>query len=93
MSQNYMVRIEYTLRERPKVWVLRPPLHPRRPGQRIPHTFRDGSVCLHMNHDWTPAMFIADTVIPWLTLWLYYYETWKATGEWLGGGHEPGDRR
>jgi len=93
MSENYMVRIEYTLRRRPRIWVLSPPLRPRRPGQRIPHTFHDGSVCLHLHQDWAPAMSIADTIIPWLTLWLYYYEVWQATGEWLGGGHEPRTRK
>jgi hypothetical protein len=89
ISESYTVRIEYTLRMRPVVRVLRPQLRERTPGERIPHTFPDGSVCLHVNEDWTPASFIADTIIPWLALWLYHYESWHATGEWLGGGHEP----
>jgi hypothetical protein len=36
-------------------------------------------------------MKIATTIIPWLSLWLYYYEVWHATGEWMGGGIEHGD--
>jgi len=89
MSEDYMVRIEYTFRKRPTVWVLQPQLRRSRPDERIPHTFLDGSVCLHLHDDWTPAMFVADTIVPWLALWLYHYEVWHATGEWLGGGHQP----
>lgn len=32
---------------------------------------------------------IANTIIPWTIEWLYYYELWLATGEWLGGGDHP----
>ena len=32
---------------------------------------------------------IANTIIPWTVEWLYYYELWQATGEWLGGGEHP----
>ena len=32
------------------------------------------------NDDWS------DTLIPWTSLWLYYYEIWIETGEWVGGG-------
>ena len=34
-------------------------------------------------------MFISDSIVPWLALWLYYYELSLALGKWLGGGHEP----
>lgn len=87
VSEKYTVRIDYTLRGRPKVWVLEPPLHRSRGDQDIPHIFSDGSLCLHMPEDWSPLMFVADTIIPWLALWLFYYESWLATGVWLGGGH------
>ena len=30
-----------------------------------------------------------ETIVPWASLWLYYYEVWHATGEWLGGGEHP----
>lgn len=92
ISETYTVRIEYALRQRPKVWIVRPRLRKRSPTERIPHTFSDGSVCLHLHEDWTPAMFIADFIVPMLALWLYYYEESLATGKWLGGGHEPGQK-
>jgi len=89
ISEKYIVRIEYTLGRRPKVLVLKPRLLRRVIRQRIPHTFLDGSLCLHIREDWNPAMFVADTIVPWTSLWLFYYEVWRAIGEWLGGGHEP----
>src|SRR5438034_3968094 len=30
---------------------------------------------------------------PVACLWLYYYEVWHTTGEWLGGGLHPSARR
>jgi hypothetical protein len=40
-------------------------------------------------------MAVADTTVPWTALWLYHYEVWHATGEWLGGGidHHRGRKR
>ena len=87
-SEAFTVKIDYELRRRPKVWVLRPKLRSR--GEEgVRHTFADGSVCLHLHEEWTPQMYIAETIIPWLALWLLHYEAWHATGEWFGGGHEP----
>jgi len=34
-----------------------------------------------------------ETIVPWACLWLYYYEVWHTTGEWLGGGLHPSARR
>jgi hypothetical protein len=36
-------------------------------------------------------MLVATTIMPWLLLWLTFYELWLATGVWLGGGtvHSP----
>lgn len=89
LSETYTVQISYVLRKRPAVRVLRPQLTIRESARRIPHTFSDGTVCLHLNCDWSPRAFIAETIVPWLSLWLLHYEVWHATGEWKGGGHEP----
>lgn len=32
---------------------------------------------------------LANTVIPWIVEWLFYYEIRLTTGEWLGGGEHP----
>lgn len=88
-SETYTVKVEYVLRSRPVVWVLRPLLRSLTTGEKIPHMFSNGSVCLHLHGEWTPQKFISHTIVPWLSLWLLHYEVWHATGEWHGGGHEP----
>ena len=35
-------------------------------------------------------MFLSETIIPWAIEWLKYYELWRITGKWLGGGIEHG---
>lgn len=34
-------------------------------------------------------MRLADTIVVWASEWLFFYESWLLTGDWLGGGHEP----
>lgn len=31
------------------------------------------------------------TVVPWTSLWLFYFEDWLDSGEWRGGGMHPAD--
>jgi len=38
-------------------------------------------------------MLLADTIVPWLMSWLFFYEIWHAIGEWLGGGVEHSARK
>lgn len=40
--------------------------------------------------EWTKNMFLSETIIPWAIEWLKYYELWRITGKWLGGGIEHG---
>ena len=49
-------------------------------------------LCLYYpkKHEWNKYMFISETIVPWALSWLYYYEIWRVTGEWLGGGIEYG---
>lgn len=57
-------------------------------GEKVPHMFSDGSLCLYYPeyNEWKYSDCWADTLIPWASLWLYYYEIWLMTGAWLGGG-------
>ena len=43
--------------------------------------YGDGTLCLHLEHEWTPDMLIVHTTLPWTSEWLINYEIWKATGE------------
>jgi hypothetical protein len=42
---------------------------------------------------WTPELLIAETIIPWASEWLFFYEFWQITGEFKGPGRHPERRR
>lgn len=90
LSAKYNVEIRYSEPNAPKVRILHPKLLSVEEGGKIKHTYSDGSLCLYYppNREWTSAHLIADTFVDWTSLWLYHYEIWHATGEWLGGGIE-----
>lgn len=90
LNETYDVRLDYTDGKLPRAWIEKPTLRVREGHTRIPHTFRDTSgprPCLFFKGDWKPRMSIATSVVPWLMLWLVFYETWLATGIWQGEGH------
>jgi hypothetical protein len=39
--------------------------------------------------EWRSDLHVATTIVPWLSEWLYFYEAWRVTGEWFGGGEHP----
>jgi len=85
---SYHARIEYRIPIKPKVWIEAPKLERRQEDQRIPHTYADDRPCL-FKEDFRSDMALARTVVPWLALWLVFYESWRITGEWQGGGLHP----
>ena len=80
-ARTYTVRLDYNAHTLPQVWVITPALEPG-----APHVFREGSLCLYWGkrREWTPAMRLVDTIIPWTAEWLLYYEWWLDTGTWYG---------
>jgi hypothetical protein len=88
-ARVYVVRIVHEPNSAPRVFVDRPLI--RRDAW---HRYRDGSLCLYWPKEWrwTPRESLAETIIPWAALWLYYYDLWVLTGEWLGPSspHRPG---
>lgn len=95
ICHEYRVRVQYPLGRAVRVDVEDPHLRPREPGGKIPHVYGGDQPCLYLPklREWRPSMAIADTIVPWLFLWLFHYEIWHATGEWLGGGVHPPSRR
>ena len=91
LSRTYLLKVEYKLERDPRVSVLEPLLKRRSDRSRIPHTYPGDYLCLYRPkyREWNPNLFIAETIIPWASVWLYFYEVWHATGEWLGGGEHP----
>jgi len=91
LSIQYETMIKYDVITRvPKTYIIKPFLKCREDKKRIPHTYSENRPCLYLpgTGEWTDQKLIADTIIPWLSLWLFYYEVWFLTGKWLGGGHE-----
>jgi hypothetical protein len=94
-SVAYHVRIEYQAGDPPEVNVLTPELKPREDGGQIPHVYRGNRLCLYLPGagEWTSDLSLAHTIVPWISEWLFFYETWHALGVWLGGGIEPGENK
>lgn len=88
-SQAYEVRISYEVPFRPVVRVLSPKLQTWGNLRKQPHTFQDGSLCVHQTHEWNGNKLMAATIVPWTSLWLFFYETWLDTGAWEGEGTHP----
>lgn len=95
LSEPRRVRIEYSMKEFPKVYVEDPPLQRRADQSGIPHTYPGPRPCLFWPaaREWQAADRISRTIVPWLLEWLVFYDIWLRTGEWLGGGvpHAPAD--
>ncbi|MFC1497344.1 hypothetical protein ACFLS1_02580 [Verrucomicrobiota bacterium] len=90
LSSSYVVNIVYMKGWHPKTFVREPKLDTIS-GKRLPHVYNhdEQRLCLYFSPDskeWNSSMSIARTIVPWASEWLYFYELWLATGEWLGGG-------
>ena len=86
------MRISYRVGESPKVYVDKLALKRRKSSEPIPHTYPGDRPCLFFPPDeseWSSSKIIAQTIVPWLTEWLFYYEAWLSTGTWQGGGVHP----
>ncbi len=80
-SPEYLVKVSYQDYSAPKVEVVSPQLRPN-----PKHTFADGSLCLFYQDDqaWDGKNLLSKTVLLWAAEWLYCYEIWLASGEWIG---------
>lgn len=89
LSDAYLVEIAYEPPFRPRIRVLSPPLRLRDDCHRQPHTFEDGTLCVHESYQWDGHQLVAETIVPWICLWLFFYQTWLQTGAWRGEGTHP----
>jgi len=82
LSESYLIRISYEMYDRPRVFVLFPKLKRREDNQPIPHTYqgKELHLCLYYPraNEWHAGKYIADTILPWISLWLFYYEAWHS---------------
>ena len=77
----YNVSIEYRGNLRPVVKVNSPAL-----VEDSPHLHSDNSLCLYHpnNFKWSSDKLIAKEIMQWTIAWIYFYEYWLQTGEWIG---------
>lgn len=94
-SENYSFVLEYTLNKNPKVRIVSPNLVRNNKGEKIPHMYAQKHLCLYRPkyNEFKSSDFLSATIIPWIALWLYYYEQWHITGRWLGGGEHPNQKQ
>lgn len=97
LSKEYTITLVYDGKF-PKVYLLNQGIMKKK-DEKIKHCLHSKyiddnneyvEICLFYPEykEWTRDMFIADTIIPWAIEWLYYFELWRLTGQWLGGGIE-----
>jgi len=81
VSPDYEVEVQWRPQRNPRILVITPPLKPD-----APHTYGDGSLCLHFRGDrsWTASSLVATYVVPWTAEYLYWYEIWLETSKWYG---------
>lgn len=95
LSRAYHLRIRQKKNCSPDVYVINPDLVNMASGRQLPHVYSQKPVrlCLHFPKydEWTPDKSIAETIVPWAYLWLFYFEHWLVTDEWQGGGKHVGD--
>jgi hypothetical protein len=90
-SGTYEFVLKYSLVDGPKTKIISPVLLKNDKGEETPHLYPNENLCLYhpQYHEFNRTDFLCDTIIPWTSLWLYYYEVWHLTGKWLGGGEHP----
>ena len=93
VSRSYDLRIDYRQGHTPRAFVEAPNLVALAEGRRLPHVYdqQPTRLCLYLpgTGEWTPALRLDQTVVPWAALWLYFFEDWLVSGEWKGGGRHP----
>lgn len=93
-SLSYSFELKYSIlrgKAKPEIRILTPLLEKNYKDDEIPHLYSNGTLCLYRPkyNEFRKSDFIADTIIPWTSLWLYHYEGWHMTGDWMGGGEHP----
>lgn len=93
-SITYAVQIVYRLGDKPEITLLSPKIEKNFKGEMPEHLYSKERLCLYrpIYGEFKPSDLISETIIPWTSLWLYHYEVWHISGDWLGGGEHPGGR-
>jgi hypothetical protein len=76
------------------VRILSPALRLVPGATELARAYKDDDLCLYYpkKGERRSEFMIADYIVPWITMRLFFYEIWLATGEWRGGGTEHSPR-
>ena len=91
LSEKYKVKICYIKGGVTKIFIIEKQLKIAKIRTKLPHVYNTErqQLCLYSSskREWFSSKYISDTIIPWTSEWLYYYELWIPEGKWYGGGH------
>lgn len=98
-SKCYQLKMEYRMGKYPRMWLINENLE-NQSLHLIPHHYSIDSennmieLCLFKPRlkEWAKHYPLSQTIIPWAIEWTYYYEVWKITGKWYGGGDHPTEK-
>lgn len=86
--RHYYLKVVYSKKVPPKVFVIKPEW-----PKVTKHLYKDKSLCLYkpINWQWQNDMQFDEDLFPNICTWLYHYEIWQDTGNWLGKEaiHDP----
>lgn len=84
----FSVRMEYSNSMLPRIYVINPDIYEEN-NKKPEHIYdwRKGRICLFMPKEINFSSYY-DVIIPWISEWIFYYEIWRITGNWDGGGHK-----
>ena len=96
LGESYTVKLNFDIGSRPRVYIIVPENLPLPANEkRLKHVYNHDlqELCLYYPKDkeWHDGKMIGSTIVPWTIEWLYHYELWLITGEWLGGGVDHGN--
>lgn len=84
------------------IHVLDPPIGAlaRAAGVKLPHVYPNRkdpdmpALCVYDPEagEWTSSMLLVDTIVPWTSEWLFFYEGWEIDGRFGGVGRHPEPR-
>jgi hypothetical protein len=94
LSRSYQVTLVLERGGTPDVRVVDPDLRLLAGGRDLPHIYRGPDrLCLYLpgTGQWDADKRLDLTIIPWIHLWLIYFEEWLVSDDWKGGGKHPGE--
>jgi hypothetical protein len=93
LGRTYKVLIFYGGDYVPRAFVLSPNLQKLAEGKEIPHLYSQekGYLCLYHpgSGEWNASMSVANDFVPWIYMWLMFFEQWLVLDKWHGGGIHP----